>query len=113
MATRLSLRTATSTHALPDASENEHLNHINSGKADTSYRSPMMSRMKSLDFLGFNATRSTKSSRVRKLARWVGESKKAAPVGESTCTVSRCGFGADAYITVSPAMGKPSAAKGM
>ncbi|GGW69458.1 hypothetical protein GCM10010320_58710 [Streptomyces caelestis] len=80
---------ATSRQALPDVSEYEDLSHINSGKGDTSYSSPAIPRSRSLDPLGFNATCSTKSSRLRKLASWAGASKKTAPSGESTSTVSR------------------------
>src|SRR5881392_35521 len=95
-----SSQTAISTQALPEASENEDLIHFNSDKSGPSHRSPAISRIRSLDFLGFNATCSAKSSRRRKLASCVGESKKTAPMGESTWTVSRCGFVAETYIIV-------------
>lgn len=86
---------ANSTQALPDASEYEDLSHFNSDKDGTSYSSPAIPRIRSLDSFGFNATCSTKSSRLRKLASWAGASKETAPRGESTSTVSRCELAAD------------------
>jgi len=80
---------ATSTQLLPDASEYDDLSHFNSGKTASFYRSLAISRMMSLDCLGFNALCSTASRRRWKFASCVDESKKTAPVGESTCTVSR------------------------
>lgn len=75
---------ANSTQALPDASEYEDLSHFNLSKGGTSYSSPAIPRIRSIDLFGFNATCSTKSSRLRKLASWAGASKMTAPSGEST-----------------------------
>lgn len=53
------------------------------GHVGSSCNSLVTVRMNSLDASGVNATFSDKSSRVRKLASWVGESMNVAPVGES------------------------------
>lgn len=75
---------AISTQLLPDASEKDDLTHFNSDKTSSSYRSLAISRIRSLECLGSKATCSTASRRRRKLASWVGESKKTAPIGVST-----------------------------
>lgn len=75
---------AISTQLLPDASDEEDLTHFNSDKTSSSYRSLAISRIRSLEFFGSKATCSTASRRRRKLASWVGESKKTAPMGVST-----------------------------